>query len=385
MSEQYTKRKMYFFLLVLVAGSCISFQGWRTLLNNFGVEVVGLDGLGMGVVQSVREVPGFLSLLAIYVIMIISEHRLAALSVAVVGVGVAMVGLLPSLSGLVFTTLVMSFGFHYFETMNQSLTLQYFDRTEAPLVFGRMRSVTAVANIAAGGGIYFMARFLGYAEMFAVLGGVAVVAGLWAFTMDPSQKDLPPQRKELVLKRTYWLFYVLTFMSGARRQVFVAFAVFLLVEKFGYTIQQVTFLFILNNAINYFVGPLIGKGINRFGERAMLSLEYAALFLVFLGYAWTDSGLIAGVLYVVDNIFYNFAIGIKTFYQKIAAPCDMASGMTMGFTINHITAVAVPVMGGLVWIADYRVVFLAAAALSLVSLALAQLVPGQLRKAQRQG
>ncbi|MBG0790184.1 MAG: MFS transporter [Desulfovibrionaceae bacterium] len=383
MPDQYKKRRMYLFLLVLTVGSCIGFQGWRTLLNNFGVEVVGLDGLGMGVVQSVREVPGFLSLLAIYVILIIREHRLAALSVAVMGMGVAMVGLLPSLSGLVFTTLLMSFGFHYFETMNQSLTLQYFDRSEAPLVFGRMRSVYALTNIAVGGAIYVMARFLGYAEMLAVLGGAAVAAGLWAFTRDPTRADLPPQRKKMALKRQYWLFYALTFMGGARRQVFVAFAVFLLVEKFGFTIQHITMLFVINNVLNYFASPLIGKGINRWGERVVLSLEYSVLVFVFLGYAYTDNSVVAGVLYVADNIFFNFSMGIKTFYQKIADPRDIASGMTMGFTINHIAAVFIPVMGGLVWIADYRAVFLAAVGMSLVSLFLSQLIPGQLARQQR--
>lgn len=378
MTDKYKKRRMYLFLLVLVVGSCVGFQGWRTLLNNFGVEVVGLDGLGMGVVQSVREVPGFLTLLAIYVILIIREHRLAALGVAVMGVGVALTGLLPTLSGLVFTTLVMSFGFHYFETMNQSLTLQYFDRSEAPLVLGRLRSVNALTNILVGGAIYFMARFLGYTEMFAILGGVAVAAGLWAFTQDPTRDDLPLQHKKMTLKRKYWLFYALTFMGGARRQIFVAFAVFLLVEKFGYTIQHITILFVVNNVLNYFVSPLIGKAINRYGESPVLSLEYATLIFVFLGYAYTESSVVAGVLYVADNIFFNFSIGIKTFYQKIADPQEMASGMTMGFTINHIAAVFIPVAGGLVWITDYRSVFLAAVGMSLISLFLARMIPGQL-------
>ncbi|WP_264981365.1 MFS transporter [Pseudodesulfovibrio portus] len=385
MPDEYRKRSMYLFLLVLVVGSCVGFQGWRTLLNNFAVEEVGLDGLGMGIVQSVREVPGFLTLLAIYVILILREHRLAALSVVIMGMGVALAGLLPTLSGLVFTTLVMSFGFHYFEAMNQSLTLQYFDHAEAPLVFGRMRSVNALANVMVGGAIYVMAKFMGYAEMLAVLGGVAVAAGLWALTRDPSRQDLPPQRKAMSLKGKYWLFYGLTFLGGARRQIFVAFAVFLLVKKFGFTIQHVTILFVVNNVLNYFISPYIGRSINRYGERWVLSLEYATLAFVFLGYAYTESGMVAALLYVADNIFFNFSMGIRTFYQKIADPRDIASGMTMGSTINHIAAVVVPVMGGLVWISNYQAVFLAAAGMSLVSLALAQMIPGQLEKRQQQG
>ncbi|WP_319582433.1 MFS transporter [uncultured Pseudodesulfovibrio sp.] len=379
MTDAYKKRRMYIFLLVLVVCTGAAFQGWRTLLNNFAVEVAGLDGLGMGVVQSVREVPGFLALLAIYMILIISEHRLAALSVVVLGLGVGLTGLMPSLGGLVFTTLLMSFGFHYYETMNQSLTLQYFDRTEAPVVMARLRSITALTNITVGAIIYFLAKALGYTEMFALLGGVAVAAGLWGLTRDPSRTDLPPQLKKMTFRSRYWLYYALTFLSGARRQIFTVFAVFLLVTKFGYSIQQVTILFVCNNVINYFANPIIGRSINKFGERSVLTVEYTALAVIFLGYALTESPLLAAGLYILDNIVFNFAIAIKTFYQKIADPQDIASGMAVGFTINHIAAVIVPITGGLIWMADYKLVFLVAVGLSLASLGLAQLVTGQIR------
>lgn len=373
---------MYLFLIVLIVGAHTGFQGWRTLLNNFAVDVGGLDGLDIGIVQSVREIPGFLALLAIYVIMIVREHKLAAMSVAVLGVGVALTGFMPTTTGIIFTTLIMSFGFHYFETMNQSLTLQYFSHSEAPLVMGRLRSISALTNIVVGGAIYFMVKYMGYTEMFAILGAVAVMCGLWALTRDPSAEGLPLQHKKMVFKKKYWLFYALTFMSGARRQIFVGFAVFLLVEKFDYTVQAITVLFVINNVINYFINPLIGKAINRFGERALLSLEYSSLTLVFIGYAFTEDALMAGALYVVDNIFFNFAMSIRTFYQKIADPRDIASGMAVGFTINHIAAVFIPAAGGLLWITNYRAVFLGAVGMSIISLILSQLITGQLRIAK---
>jgi len=382
MSNSYKKRQMYIFLIVLVIGAHAGFQGWRTLLNNFAVEVGGLSGLEMGVVQSVREIPGFLALLALYVILIMREHRLAAFSVIILGAGVALTGQFPTTAGLVLTTLIMSFGFHYYETMNQSLTLQYFSVTDSPLVLGRMRSIAALTNILIGGGIFVVARYLDYSQMFIVLGLIAIGSGVWAMTRDPSQTDLPAQGKKMVFRSQYWLYYVLTFLSGARRQIFVAFAIFLLVEKFDFSVQDITILFVLNNVINYFVNPLIGKAVNRFGERWVLTLEYVALTLIFFGYALTESAWLAGGLYVVDNIFFNFAIAIKTFYQKIADKRDIASGMAVGFTINHIAAVVIPALGGLAWIANYRAVFFSAAALSIVSLVLAQFVPGQLRKVQ---
>lgn len=367
-------RKMYIFLLVLTVAAFGGLQGWRTLFNNFAVEVAGLNGAQMGALQSLREVPGFLSLLAVYVLLVISQHRLAALSIVLMGVGVALTGYLPDYSGLIFTTLLMSFGFHYFETMNQSLTLQYFGLQQAPLVMARLRSMGAMTNLAVGGVIWVLAPHLEYSSMYLIMGALAVLLGGWALTRDPTRSDLPVQQKKLVFRRKYWLFYVLTFLSGGRRQIFVAFAVFLLVERYGYTVQQITLLFVLNNLINWLLNPYIGRAVNRFGERKVLTLEYSSLFFIFSAYALVDHAWAAGVLYVLDNVFFNFAMAIKTFYQKIADPGDMASGMAVGFTVNHIAAVVIPVLGGLAWMVDYRVVFFGAAGLSLLSLVLSQLV-----------
>ena len=131
---------MYRFLIVMTMASTVGLQAWRTLFNNFAVEVVHLGGDHVGIIQSVREIPGFLTFLVIYTIIVIREYRLSALSILVLGIGVAITGMLSSYTWLLFTTLLMSFGFHYYETTNQSLTLQYFDETTSPWVFGKQRA-----------------------------------------------------------------------------------------------------------------------------------------------------------------------------------------------------------------------------------------------------
>lgn len=382
MSSKNPKR-MHLFLVVLAAASAASFQGWRTLLNNFAVETAHLTGADIGLVQSVREVPGFLALLVVFVLFLIREHRLAALSVAVLGAGVSLAGFFPSLGGVMVTTLVMSFGFHYYETLNQSLTLQYFGKAQAPIVISRLRSVNAASNIAMGGVVFLAAGLLGFKGLFLLAGGISLIAGAWLFFIDPTDKELPLQRKGMVLRKRYWLFYFLTFLAGARRQIFVAFAVFLLVQEFDYSVRDVTVLFVINNVINMAANPIIGRAINRFGERTVLTIEYAGLVAVFTAYAMTGSPLVAGAIYVVDNLLFNFATAVRTFFQKIADPGDIAPSMAVGFTINHIAAVAIPVLGGLAWMVDYRTVFLGAAALAVLSLILVQLIPGQLARAEQ--
>ena len=359
---------MYQFLIVLTIASSVGLQAWLILFNNFAVEVAGLQGNHVGMIQSVREIPGFLALLAIFVMIIIKEHRLSALSILVLGLGLAATGIFPSYPGLLLTTLIASFGFHYFETTNQSLTLQYFDKHTSPWVFGKLRSLSAAANIGIGVFIYLFASILDFTQIYLVIGVMIIAAGLWGFLKDPADRNIVPQHKKMIFRKKYWLFYFLTFMGGARRQIFMAFAVFLLVKKFQFSVQEVTALFVINNLINYFLSPIIGKAIIRFGERKVLSLEYSSLIFIFLAYAAVGSKTLVALLYILDHIFFNFSIAIRTYFQKIGDPRDIASSMAVGFTINHVAAVFLPAIGGMLWMIDYRIPFVAGAFMSLISL-----------------
>ena len=372
--ENYSKKPIFLYLLVLTIAATAGLHIWRVLFDNFSVNVVFLEGEHIGALQSVREIPGFLALLVVYFLLIIKEHKLSALSILIFGIGLGLTGFFPSFYGLMFTTLIMSFGFHYFETTNQSLTLQYFDRDTSPIVFGKLRSYASMTNICAGAIIFFTASFMSPRDIYLITGVLVVFCALWAFMQNPVDKSIIPQRKSMVLKKKYWLFYALTFMAGARRQIFIAFAVFLLVKRFDYSIQQVALLFFLNNIINTFLSPYIGKCIVRFGERKVLSLEYFSLIIIFISYAYVDSKLVVALLYILDHVFFNFAIAIRTFFQKIADPEDIAPSMAVGFTINHIAAVFLPVIGGLLWMIDYRIPFIAGAILSFVSLVLVQMI-----------
>ena len=366
--KEIKKNPMFLYLAVLTISSTIGLQAWLTLFNNFAVEVVGLEGNHIGVIQSVREIPGFLALLAVYIIMIIKEHRLSALSVLIMGFGLAITGLLPSFAGLILTTLVMSFGFHYYETTNMSLTLQYFDEKVSAWVFGKQRSYSAAASIAVGLAIYILAFFLSFSQIYLLIGGLIMAVAVWALNQTPAQQELIPQRKKMILRKKYLLFYFLTFMAGARRQIFMAFAVLLMVQKFHYSIQEITILFVINNIINYYLSPLIGKSIIRFGERKVLSLEYFSLVFIFIAYATTGSKWLVAVLFILDHIFFNFSIAIRTYFQKVGDPRDIAPSMAVGFTINHIAAIFLPALGGLLWVMDYRIPFFGGAAMSIISL-----------------
>jgi hypothetical protein len=345
------------------------------LFTNYAKEVVHVNGFQIGLSQSVREIPGFLTFLVIYLLFIFKEHKLSAYSIILMGIGIAMTGFLKSLDGLLLSTFIMSVGFHYFETTNKSLTIQYFDKYQSAIVFARLRGFGAIANVIIGVYVWFASSVVSYQTNFLVLGSLVIVAGLYILTTNPVKENMPVQHNKLILKKKYWLYYVINFLSGARRQIFIVFAIFLLVSKYNFTVSQVALLFIINNVTTYFANPIISRAINNYGERVVLSLESASLFVLFLGYAFIDNMWIAAGLYVIDNLFFNFSIGINTFLQKIAEPKDISPSTAVGFTINHISAVIIPVIGGTLWLINWQLPFIIGAGFTVINLYFIQKIP----------
>jgi len=382
-------------LMLTAAAMPISFITWSTLINNFAVEQAAFTGREIGILQSLREVPGFLSFLVVYLLLVFNEQRLALVTLGMLGMGTAMTGYFPSVFGLYVTTVLASIGFHYYETCNQSLAMQWLDKKNAPALLGRIYGVASIAQVAtlisifaavvlmtpgldldtAISGDAFAAAGNGYTIIY--LAGGVITMGIAAFGYFAFRQfdEGSPQRKSIILKPQYWLYYALIFMSGARRQIFVVFAGFLMVEKFGYSVGQIAVLFLINAIFNIWLAPVVGRMIGRIGERAALILEYIGLIGVFSAYAFVESSTIAAGLYLIDHMFFALAIAIKTYFQKIADPADFAGTASVSFTINHVVAVFLPALFGLIWLISPAAVFLSGAVMAFISLLLAFNVP----------
>ena len=364
-------------LYILAAASPIAFAVWQTLLNNYVVEVAGFTGRDIGFLQSIREIPGFLAFTVVWVLLIVRQQRLAIVSLILLGLGTAATGVFSSILGLYVTTVLMSVGFHYLETMQTSLSLQWLTKDEAPRVLGKIIGVRSMATLVVLGGLYLGLQFFqpNYTWIYALGGGAVVCIGIYCWAAFPHFKDDVVQRKDLFLRKRYWLYYLLTFLAGARRQIFTVFASFLLVQKFGFPLEKMVLLILVNSAINIWFAPKIGALIGFIGERRALTLEYTGLIVIFLSYALVENGNLAIALYILDQLFFSMAIAIKTYFQKIADPADIAATAGISFTINHIAAVILPAALGLIWIFNHGAVFVVGAVIALGSLTLVQLIP----------
>ncbi len=368
-------------LYLLAIGNTLAFATWSVMLNNFVVEQATFTGEEIGMLHSIREVPGFLAFTAILVMVFIRQQTFAILSLLTLGIGTAITAFYPSALWLYFATVIMSFGFHYLETLHNSLSLQWLSKSEAPKVLGQLLSVRAFCNLTVLGGLYIYLMFFpaNYLLIYMLAGLASILIAIYCFTAVSHFEDDVVQKKELFMRKRYWLYYLLTFLAGARRQIFVVFAGFLLVEKFNFPIENVVMLTLVNAALTFWLAPKIGRLISFIGERRALTLEYVGLIIVFVSYAFVESIAVAIALYLLDHLFFGMAIAIKTYFQKIADPADIAATSSISFTINHIAAVVLPALLGIVWVINHSAVFLIGAGIAACSLLLSQLIPNDPR------
>ncbi len=368
-------------LFVMALAMPIAFSTWSALLNNFVIEVAQFDGSDIGWLHTIREIPGFLAIGVILLIMVIREQVLGLVSLTLLGLATAVTAQFPTFGGIMVITLLSSIGFHYYETVNQSLQLQWLDRKRAPQVLGWIMAAGSGATLVAYALIILTWRAydLSFSVVYWAAGGFTAAVALFCLIAYPQFEAPNPQRKSFVLRRRYWLYYALQFMAGARRQIFTVFAGFMMVEHFGFDVHDIAGLFMVTLVLNMICAPLLGKLVSVFGERAALVFEYIGLITVFLLYAgiyyfgWGVT--LALVLYVVDHLFFSLALAIKTYFHKIADPGDIAPTAAVAFTINHIAAVFLPAALGYLWLVYPGAVFLLAAGMAVVSLVLALLVP----------
>jgi len=362
------------FLIVTSIILTLTFSAWVALLNNFAIEKANFTGAEIGMLQSLREIPGFLAFTAVFVLLVLREQTFALVSLCIMSIGVSITGFFPYEIGLYATTVIMSIGFHYFETIKNSLSLQWLSKDEAPAFLGKLIAINATASllIYALIWLFFSIFKIGYSNSYLIFGSIGLVLCVWCWLFFPKFKNPIEQHKKLILRKRYWLYYCLTFFAGARRQIFVVFASFMMVEKFEYGPEDIAILFTINHLVSMYAAPKIGRWIGRVGERKTLTIEYIGLIFIFIGYALVEDANIAAGLYVIDHLFFAMAIALKTFFQKIADPKDIAGSSGVSFTINHIAAVVIPAAFGILWLQNPSAVFYCGAAIALISLIMSQ-------------
>jgi MFS family permease len=363
----------------------LGFNVWSAVFNNFAVEELGIRADQVGLIQSLREVPGLLGFVLGFLALLLSEMRVMGLSVLLLGLGLVISGTADSLSMLMMGAMVMSIGFHFFYPSNSSLVLMTVGKEEAPRFLGRLRSVSSLAAVIGTLAVWILVDGVqigplnipawGYRTTLLVIGGI-VTAGSLVALRNGRRWRRTRWRRKVVFRRDYWLYYLLTFMMGSRRHIFTTFAIFMLVQVYGIDVRQTATLFLVNSLVSTYASAQLGKLVARFGERRVLTFNFIGLIGVFLGYAYVSYLPLLFALFILDHIFFGFNLAVDSYFQKIAhSREEITSNVSLAQTINHISALVVPVLGGLLWenIAP-AATFLAGVGIAVISLVLVQFI-----------
>lgn len=356
----------------------IGFYTWRIMFNNFAVEIFDASPTEVGLIQSVREIPGLLAFGAGALALYLTESKIATLSIVLVGLGLIVSGLSPSLLVLGLATVIMSFGFHYFEPNNTSQLLLLAKSNETGKAQGRLRSFESMAGLVGAALVLILTVFLNYRQTFYLMGAVVLGIGGYLAVALPSNRGEAEKRK-VTIKKKYWLYYTLSFLRGCRRHIFTTFAIFLLVKNHGLSISVVSGVMLANNLVTIFTNRLLGNLSDKLGERAVLVGCSFILIFIFSGYAYVTYLPLLILFYLIDNILFGSSIALKAYLRKISSSEDLTGCLSFGMTANHITAVIIPVAGGVVWsLFGYKATFLAGAVIVFVDMLFALRVPKRL-------
>ena len=347
-----------------------------TLFNNFIVERLNIEPHELGSVEALREVPGFLNAFFLAMIIRFAPPKVAAVSLVVMGAGIAAYAEVNSVFLLAAFSLVWSLGFHCWIPLEQSMGLAYSPSGDKGRWLGQLRSIHSLAWLAAIGLCMVLLEYIRYEGIFVLAGACTAAGGLALLFIRRSER--PQGEKGLVFKRRYILYYALNFLQGLRKQMFITFAIFALVKIHGMPVETTMVLVLINQVLITLTAAWMGRLVDRYGERRMLSLSYTVLIFVFLGYALIDHRPSLYALYCLDNLIFFGGIALTTYAHKIAPPDELKPTLSMGVTMNHVAAVAAPLLGGYAWLAfGYEVIFITGSLLAFVSLLVTQWVDPQ--------
>lgn len=362
--------------LLWMAIACLSIgAGISAACNyNFITEVIKIEPEQLGYAEAIRETPGFLCVFLVALLMHWSEPRLASLGISVMAIGTGAYAWVNNVPTLIVWSFVASAGFHVWQALQSSMVLGLAEQGNKGKRMGQTACVASTGTIC---GI-LLVRIIGYNLQFPawfMLSGAWMLMG--SVMMFFLRRDIGHAEKpRLVWKSRYKTYYWLTLLEGGRKQVFITFAIYALTKEFKVALPVIATLALVNTTINILGAPIVGRLIDRIGERKIMLFSYTSLIFVFIGYASAPQVWMLYVLYTLDNLLFLSSTCLSTYLQKIADPEDMTPTLSMGVSVNHTAAVLVPLVGGYLWSGfGYGATFYGGAALVAISALLALRVP----------
>ncbi len=368
------------FSLFLIVGflSGISSGINTSVFNNFLSDTYLLSATGRGIVEVPRELPGLLIVIVLASLAFLGDVKIATIGMICSAIGMIGLGLLsPTFPMMIVFMMVMSLGMHIILPIAPSIGMGLSNREEYGARLAKYNSYSLLATI-----LGFAVVWVGFSYFNFSYTAAFIIAAVFYFfaaiILSMMKKSVPHHTKfKLIFRKRYTLYYILCIVNGARKQIFLTFAPWVLIQVFHLDAPVFAILGVIIALISIFTRTIVGKAIDSKGERFILSLEAIVLFVICIGYAYAEDFFSASVAlviivvcYILDNSMSTVEMARSTYLRKIAVdPSDVTHTLATGTSLDHIVSMSIPVLGGMLWVAySYKYVFLVAAGVALLNL-----------------
>ncbi|HNV44527.1 MAG TPA: MFS transporter, partial [Exilispira sp.] len=337
------------------------------VFNNFAAEELKIRADQLGIYESLRESPGIIAVFVIALLMFLKEQYLAALATLLMAAGYFFYSRITEWHQLLLIGFIGSLGLHIHLPVSNAIAIFLAKENKQGQMLGRVQRFNFVGQFISMAIIIILGKKLSYRMAF-VLSAISLLIASVCYLSLP--KDLGYiEKPKIIVKKKYWVYYILTFLEGCRKQVFITFALFVLVKVYKMQIRYTAILMLFNAIMVIIFSPFIGYSIDRYGERTVLFISYFLVFFVFIGYAFFHNIWLLIACYTIDNILYLGSISLTSYIGKLVPKNELRPTLSMGVTMNHIAAVAMPIIGGILWEKlGYEVVFMIGAVIVIISL-----------------
>jgi len=327
-------------------------------LNNFLNDTFSLNGFQRSFLEIPREFPGVIVLFVSAALWFLGSRRLGGFAMLLAALGIFLIGFSSSNYGLMVLFLfIYSNGNHLFMPVATTIGMELAADGRTGRRLGQLNAIRNLATIAGSFLVFIGFKFLNftYQHSFTIAALVFTVAAVLMFLMKP-EKSAPP-KTFLKLRKEYTLVYALAVLAGSRKQIFITFAPWVIVTIFNKPTQTIATLVTIGGVIGILFQPFLGRAIDRYGERLILSAEAVALIFVCLGYGFSRSifpekvaFIIVCICYLLDQMLFSVSMARSTYMKKIALdPADIQPALSASISIDHVFSISVALLGGVIW------------------------------------
>lgn len=349
-----------------------------TVFNNFLSDVYNLSAQARGIVEFPRELPGVFIMAVLVLLSFLGDIRMAAVGMLAASLGMVGLGMFsPTFASMLVWMMMLSLGTHIFMPLAPGIGMSLSQKEKYGMRLGRFNAYNLAATIIGYAIVWFGFKYLGLTYKLAFI-MAAVFYVFAAFFLGLMHSGKPKINKvRFVFRKKYTLYYCLSIVNGARKQIFLTFAPWVLIQVYHLDPPVFAVLGVIISAVSILTRTVVGNAIDKLGERFVLSTEAIVLIAICVGYAFAADIVPPGVAviiiaacYIIDNSMSAVEMARSTYIKKIAVhPDDVTPTLSAGTSFDHVIAMSIPFFGGILWASmGYKYVFIAAALIAVINL-----------------